>query len=99
MAYRYVFTPACIRDVEDLTRKRQHTLLVAMLVAHIPAILADPQGTGEPKRGALRGCYGFTLTRSGGAAYRLIYTLRDDVVVFLAIGEHDAAYRDAERRV
>jgi hypothetical protein len=48
MAYRYIFTPACIRDVEDLAQKRQHRLIVAMLVTHIPTILADPQGAGEP---------------------------------------------------
>jgi len=99
MAYRYVFTSASIRDVEDLARKRHQAMIIAMLVAHIPAILADPHGTGEPKRGSLRGCYGFTLTRGAGAAYRLIYTIRDEVVVFLATGEHDAAYRAAERRI
>jgi len=99
MAYRYIFTPACIRDVEDLAQRRQHRLIVAMLVAHIPTILPDPQGAGEPKRGALRGCYSFTLMRGAGAAYRLVYTIRNDVVVFIAVGEHDAAYRDAERRV
>ena len=32
------------------------------------------------------------------AAYRLAYVARDDVVVFHVIGEHEAAYRDAERR-
>lgn len=70
-----------------------------MLVAHLPVILANPQSAGEPKRGALRGCYGFTLTRGAGAAYRLVYTIREDVIVCLALGEHDAAYRDAERRI
>jgi mRNA-degrading endonuclease RelE of RelBE toxin-antitoxin system len=42
---------------------------------------------------------GSRLTRGTGAAYRLVYTIRDDVVVFIAVGEHDAAYRDAERRM
>jgi len=33
-----------------------------------------------------------------GAAYRLVYEIHGDVVLLLALGEHDAAYRDAERR-
>jgi mRNA-degrading endonuclease RelE of RelBE toxin-antitoxin system len=98
MAYRYIFTPACIRDVEDLAQRRQHRLIIAMLVNHIPTILADPHGAGEPKRGALRGYFGFTLSRGAGAAYRLVYTIEGEVVIFRALGEHDAAYRDAERR-
>lgn len=98
MAYRYTLTRACARDVEDLARERQYPLIVQLLVAHIPAILADPQGMGEPKKGTLRGCYGFALARGAGAGYRLIYEIRDDVVLFLAVGAHDAAYRDAERR-
>ncbi len=98
MAYRYVFVAACARDVEDLARKRQHAMIVRLLVADLPKILLDPQGAGAPKSGPLRGCYGFTLTRGAGAAYRLVYTIREDVVVFIALGEHAAAYRDAERR-
>jgi N-acetylglucosamine kinase-like BadF-type ATPase len=34
-----------------------------------------------------------------GADDRLIYTIKDDTVVFVAIGPHDAAYRDATRRI
>lgn len=98
MAYRYAFSSACVRDVEDLARKRQYPMLIRLLVADLPVILADPHGAGEPKSGRLRGFYGFTLTRGAGAAYRLVYTLREDVVIFYAIGEHDAAYRDTERR-
>ena len=99
MSYRYIFTSACARDVEDLARKRQHALIIGLLVATIPAILLDPQGKGDPKSGPLRGFYGFNLTRGAGAAYRLVYTVREDVVIFYAVGEHDAAYRDAERRM
>jgi addiction module RelE/StbE family toxin len=97
MAYRYVFDPACVRDLDKLTR-RQHDLLLRLVVEHIPLILQSPQGAGEKKSGNLKDCYGYNLSTSG-AAYRLIYTLRDDVVVFLAVGPHDVAYRDAGRRV
>jgi mRNA-degrading endonuclease RelE of RelBE toxin-antitoxin system len=96
MAYRYAFTPACVRDLDDLTR-RDHRLLMRMVAEVIPAILADPQGAGEKKSGSLRECYGFRLTTSG-AALRLVYTLLDDVVIFIAVGPHDQAYRDAARR-
>jgi mRNA-degrading endonuclease RelE of RelBE toxin-antitoxin system len=98
MSYRYAFTSACKHDVEDLARKRQYALLIRLLVDDLPAILANPQGAGEPKSGRLRGFYGFTLSRGAGAAYRLVYTIRDEVVILYALGEHDAAYRDAERR-
>ena len=98
MAYRYIFSSACARDVQALAGARQYPLLVRLLIAHLPAILADPRDAGEPKRGLLRGCAGFALTRGTGAAYRLVYELHDDVVLLLALGAHDAAYRDAERR-
>jgi mRNA-degrading endonuclease RelE of RelBE toxin-antitoxin system len=98
MAYRYAFSSACARDVQDLAGARQYPLLVQLLIAHLPTILVDPRGRGEPKRGPLRGCYGFALARGTGAAYRLVYEIHGDVVLLLALGEHDAAYRDAERR-
>jgi mRNA-degrading endonuclease RelE of RelBE toxin-antitoxin system len=97
MAYRYAFAPACARDLDALTR-RQHGLLLRLVVEHIPAILENPQGAGEKKSGPLKDCYGFVLTISG-AALRLVYTLHNDVVIFLAVGPHDTAYRDATRRV
>lgn len=98
MAHRYIFTSACARDVQDLARERQYPLIVQLLIAHLPVILADPLRAGEPKKGPLRGCYGFALARGAGAAYRLVYEIRDDVVVILAVGAHDDAYRDATRR-
>jgi mRNA-degrading endonuclease RelE of RelBE toxin-antitoxin system len=64
----------------------------------IPRIVQDPRTVGERKSGPLKDCYGFTLSGSG-AAYRLIYTVRDEVVIFIAVGPHDAAYRDATKRI
>ncbi len=80
-------------------RTWRERLLIRLLVAHIPAILADPRGAGEAKAGPLRSLYGFALARGTGAAYRLVYAIRDDVVIFYAVGEHDDAYRDAARRL
>lgn len=97
MAYRYVFTPQCKDDLDTLT-KRQHPLLMRIVTEVIPRILQNPQAIGERKSGPLKDCYGFTLSASG-AAHRLIYTIKDDTVVFLAAGPHDAAYRDATRRI
>ena len=97
MAYRYAFAPACARDLGNLTR-RDHRLLMRVVVDVIPAILRNPQGAGEKKSGDLKECYGYSLTTSG-AAYRLVYTLEGEVVIFLSVGPHDAAYRDAARRL
>ena len=96
MAYRYVFGPGATRDLDDLTR-HNGAVLAALLASHIPAILADPAGAGEKKKGDLahvRG-YGFTVR---GVVYRLTYTVEGDVVTVLSVGTHDAAYARAARR-
>jgi len=48
-------------------------VIVRLLVADLPKILADPRSAdprsaGDPKSGPLRGCYGFTVSRGTGAA-------------------------------
>lgn len=98
MAARYAFHPGAAQDVKQLLRAQRQKEILALIVEDIPAVLADPPRAGEPKTGALRGCYARRLSQSG-AAYRLAYTVRDDAVLFLAVGAHDAAYRDAEGRV
>jgi len=97
MAYRYVFTPQCKDDLDDLT-KRQHPLLMRIVVEVIPRILQDPHTVSERKSGQLKDCYGFVLSASG-AALRLVYTIRGDTVAFLAVGRHDTVYKDAEKRI
>lgn len=96
MAYRYVFGPGATRDLDDLTR-HNGAVLAALLASHIPAILADPFGAGEKKKGDLahvRG-YGFTVR---SVVYRLTYKVDDDVVTVLSVDTHDEAYAKARRR-
>lgn len=96
MAHRYEFLEAAAKDLFKLTRHNQ-PLLPAIATSHIPAILADPYRAGEPKKGDLAHVRAYDLTVKG-VAYRLVYTIEDDVVVFVAIGPHDQAYARAKRR-
>ena len=96
MAHRYEFGAAAARDLEAMVRHNV-PLLVAIVTEHIPTILADPYAAGEAKKGDLARlrAYGFTLRR---VAYRLVYQVQDDLVTFVAVGPHDAAYARASRR-
>jgi mRNA-degrading endonuclease RelE of RelBE toxin-antitoxin system len=96
MAYRYEFIEAAARDLYKLTRHNQ-PLLHAIATIHIPAILKDPYGAGEAKKGDLAGLRAYDLDVKG-VAYRLVYAVDGDVVRFIAIGPHDAAYQKAGRR-
>jgi mRNA-degrading endonuclease RelE of RelBE toxin-antitoxin system len=96
MAHRYEFTPSCAKDLFKLTR-RNHPLLHELVTEHIPAILQDPYKAGEPKKGDLAGVRAYDLTRQG-VAYRLVYTIEGEVVLFIAIGPHDTAYARARHR-
>ncbi|MGI8550243.1 MAG: type II toxin-antitoxin system RelE family toxin [Dehalococcoidia bacterium] len=96
MAYRYEFIPSAAKDLLKLTRRNQ-PLLHALVTVHIPAILRDPYAAGEPKKGSLAGVRAFDL-RQGNVAYRLVYKVETDLVIFIAIGPHDAAYARASRR-
>jgi len=97
MAYRYVFTPQCKDDLDDLTR-RQHPLLMRIVVEVIPRILQDPHAVSERKSGKLKDCYGFVLS-AAGAGLRLVYTIRGDTVAFIAVGRHDLVYKVAAQRI
>lgn len=96
MAYRYEFLEAAAKDLFKLTR-HQHPLLHAIATIHIPAILRDPHGAGEPKKGDLAHVRAYDLTVKS-VAYRIVYAIEGDVVVFVAIGPHDVAYARARRR-
>src|ERR687887_959945 len=96
MAYRYEFLEAAARDLFKLTRHNQ-PLLHAIATVHIPAILRDPYRAGVPKKGDLAHVRAYDLTVKG-VAYRLVYSIEGEVVVFVAIGPHDVAYARARRR-
>ncbi len=96
MAYRYEFREAAAKDLFKLTRHNQ-PLLHAIVTVHIPAILRDPYAAGESKKGDLAHVRAYDLTMKS-VAYRLVYTIDGEIVVFVAIGPHDAAYARARRR-
>ncbi len=96
MAYRYEFLEAAARDLFKLTRHNQ-PLLHQIVATHIPAILQDPYKAGEPEKGNLAHVRACDL-KVKGVAYRLIYEIEGEVVRFIAIGPHDAAYERARRR-
>ena len=95
MAYRYEFTQSCAKDLYKLSRHRD--LLTALITTHMPAILADPHGAGEKKKGDLADVRARNINVKG-VAYRLIYRIEEDTVLFVALGPHDAAYARASRR-
>ncbi len=96
MAYRYEFLESAAKDLFKLTRHNQ-PLLHAIATTHIPVILRDPHGAGELKKGDLAHLRAYNLTVKS-VAYRLVYTIEGEVVVFVAIGPHDVAYARARRR-
>ena len=96
MAFRYEFLEAAAKDLFKLTRHNQ-PLLHGIVTMHIPAILRDPYGAGESKKGDLAHVRAYDLSIKG-VAYRLIYMVEHDVVVIIAIGPHDQAYARAARR-
>jgi mRNA-degrading endonuclease RelE of RelBE toxin-antitoxin system len=96
MSYRYEFLEAAARDLLKLTRHNQK-LLVEIATKHIPAVLRDPYAAGEAKEGNLARLRAYEFNFKG-VAYRLIYTIEDDVILIIAIGPHDVAYARARRR-
>jgi len=79
-------------------RALDHTpLLHQIATIHIPAILRDPCRAGDPKTGDLSHVRAYDL-KVKNVAYWLIYRIEDDVVRFIAIGPHNAAYDRARRR-
>ena len=96
MAFRYEFLEAAAKDLFKLTRHDQ-PLLHAIATEHIPATFSDPSAAGEPKKGDLAHVRAYNL-RFKGVAYRLVYTVQGESVVFVAIGPHDEAYARARRR-
>jgi mRNA-degrading endonuclease RelE of RelBE toxin-antitoxin system len=96
VAFRYEFLEAAAKDLFKLTRHDQ-PLLHAIATVHIPAILRDPFAAGEAKKGDLAHVRAYNL-RVKGVAYRLVYSIEGEIVVFVAIGAHDEAYARARRR-
>ena len=96
MGYRYEFLEAAAKDLFKLTQHNER-FLHAIVTLHIPAILRDPYAAGDPKKGALAHVRAYDVTIKG-VAYRILYEVTGDVVTFIAIGPHDAAYERAKRR-
>ncbi len=95
MGYRYEFAQACAKDLFKL--RKNYDLLHSMITEHIPAILKVPYEAGEKKKGDLADVRARDI-KIKGVAYRLIYKIEGDVILFVALGPHDAAYARASRR-
>lgn len=66
---------------------------------HFPEISRAPRKVGKPKKGILSGVLGYNWGPKGG--YRILYEIYENekVVLIIAIGAHDQAYRKASRRI
>ncbi len=95
MAYRYELIPSCAKDLFKL--RKNYDLLHSITAEHIPAILKDPYEAGEKKKGDLADVRARDI-KVKGVAYRLIYKIEGEVILFVALGPHDAAYARAGRR-
>ncbi len=97
MAWAFKFHPAAAKDLYKLSKKNR-PLGQAIINTHIPKITVNPHGVGFKKEGNLshvRG-YGFTYC---GSSYRILYTIAQNSIRFIAFGIHDMAYRKATGRV
>lgn len=66
---------------------------------HFPAISSAPRKVGKPKKGILLGVWGYNWGPKGG--YRILYEIyeKEKIVLVIAIGAHDQAYRKAGHRI
>lgn len=94
MTYEVVLSLAAQRDLDTLPP----SLLSALQTNHFPRIAASPRGVGRPKKGRLAGVFGYDF--GPRRSYRVVYEVLDAkrLVLVIAIGPHDQAYRKAERR-
>jgi mRNA-degrading endonuclease RelE of RelBE toxin-antitoxin system len=96
VVHRYEFTPSAAYDLHKLTRRNQ-PLLRAIVLTHIPTALLNPYEAGAQKNGDLAGLHACNI-RLQDVAYRLVYAIEEQLVVFVAIGRHDRAYPRVSRR-
>jgi len=72
----------------------------AIFKKHLAARLANPRAAGSELHGPLTGCYKIKLRAQG---YRLVYQVRDEVLVVLVIAidrrDKDKVYEAALKRV
>ena len=94
MTYEVVLSSAAQRDLDDLPPD----LLSALQTTHFPRIASHPRDAGRPKKGRLKGIFGYDFGPRRG--YRVLYEILEAkrIVLVIAIGPHDQAYRRAERR-
>ena len=94
MTYEVVLSSAAERDLDDLPSN----LLSTLRATHFPRIAANPREVGRPKKGPLVGVFGYEF--GPRRAYRILYEVFDAkrVVLVIAIGTHDQAYRSVKRR-
>jgi mRNA-degrading endonuclease RelE of RelBE toxin-antitoxin system len=94
MTYEVVLSSWAKRDLDDLPS----SLLASLRDIHFPRIAANPRDVGRPKKGRLSGVLGYDFGPRHG--YRVLYEILDAkrIVLVIAIGPHDQAYRRAQRR-
>ena len=96
MAWAFKFHPAAAKDLYKLAKKNK-PLGQAITNTHLPKITGDPHGAGYKKEGRLSHVWGYGFTHSG-TNYRILYTITQNSIRFVAFGIHDIAYRKAQSR-
>lgn len=92
--YQVVLSRAAAKDLQKLPTK----LIAQLQNRSFPTLSVKPREVGHPKRGALHKLYSYDFGPRGG--YRIVYEVldRERLVLVIAIGPHDQAYRRAARR-
>ncbi|MFN4218687.1 MAG: type II toxin-antitoxin system RelE family toxin [Candidatus Bipolaricaulia bacterium] len=93
--YQLVLSRAAAKDLQSLPPK----LIKQLQNKCLPVLSVNPRGAGNPKHGPLAGLYSYNFGPRRG--YRIVYEVVDSerLVVVIAIGPHDQAYRRARRRI
>lgn len=92
--YQVVLSRAAAKDLQRLPPK----LIEQLQNRCLPALSVNPRSAGNPKHGPLAGLYSYNFGPRGG--YRIVYEIIDSkrLVLVIALGPHDQAYRRARRR-
>lgn len=94
------FQPLLLYEVKESLEKDINQLPARVQDAieskHIPKIAADPYAVSEPLHGNLRGLRSYHFGRE--PEYRMVYYIRENRIIVIAVGPHNQAYRRARYR-
>ena len=92
MPFILEIAPAAKRDLKKLPVDVKNRIIFDFL----PLIQSDPYKMGQPLAGVFKGERSFHLGRK--PEYRIIYFIKNNLVIVSAIGSREEIYKKAKRR-